>query len=692
MASGNEQLEKATAHHRAGRLREAQRIYREILEREPDHAEAMYLLGMMAFQERRIEAAIDWFRRAATADPRVAKYHGALGAAHATARRFDEALAPLEKAVSLEPSSADAHGNLATVLRELGRPEDAIAAFRTTAELAPDSAEAHGNLAGALYQAGRNDDALLSARAAVATAPADAEAQSNLGLIAMATGHDEEARTALHEAVRLKPDFAEAHGNLGVALQRQGRLAESKVHLRKLIALRPGDGGGYVNLAKTVRLQGDIGEAVALYRRAVELRPESPAYHSSLLMLLNGDPDTDERTLFEEHRRWNARHAAALTAGAPPHDNDRAPGRRLRIGYVSPDFRRHSVGYVVLPVIARHDHDAFEVFCYSAAPQADALTGQFRDHADHWRDIAAMSDEDAAAAIRDDRIDILVDLAGHTAGNRLMVMARRPAPVQASWAGYPNTTGLDAVDWLIGDAVQTPETAEALFAERIARMPHGLLCFEPPPDGPDVGALPASADGRITFGSLNNTSKVTPPVIALWAGVVAAVPGSRLMMKYRGLDDGDTQDRFREAFAVHGVAEQSLIFRGASARHAEVLDTYNGIDIALDPFPYSGAVTTLEALWMGVPVIALAGDRMAGRQSAGHLSHIGLNDLIAADADGYVSVARRLAGDTAALTALRRGLRGRVESAPLCDAAGFTRDLEALYRDMWRRWCEAGAG
>ena len=417
-------------------------------------------------------------------------------------------------------------------------------------------------------------------------------------------------------------------------------------------------------------------------------QPDFAAAHSNLVFSMNYDAAATQQTIFAESRAWHESHAAALGRRAPGHANARDPERRLRVGYVSPDFREHSVAYFLEPLIAAHDRAAFEVFCYAQVARPDQRTERFRGLADTWRSTVGMTDADLATAVREDRIDILVDLAGHTGGNRLLAFDRRPAPVQLSWLGYPNTTGTEAIDARLTDAIADPPgPSDALHSETLVRLPNGFLCYAPTADAPAIGAPPARSTGHVTFGSFNALAKITPAVVAAWARILLGVPGSRLVIKSGPLADAATRARYLEMLAAAGVDAGRVDLRAWIDARSGHLGAYANIDIGLDPFPYNGTTTTCEALWMGVPVVTLAGDRHAGRVGASLLTRIGLAELVADTTDGYVETAVHFAGDLDGLPARRLALRDRMMSSPLCDAAGFARDVEAAYRAMWRRWC-----
>ena len=465
------------------------------------------------------------------------------------------------------------------------------------------------------------------------------------------TGHLGEAITACEAAVRLKPGYADAHSNLGIALANQGRLAD----------------------------------ATAAFQRALTLDPEQGESFFNLLYLGNYDPDMSPAALAELHRAFGRRRESVAPLR---HDNDRDPGRKLRVGYVSPDFRQHSVAYFAEPLLAAHDPAAVEVTCYAAVKKRDEVTERLQSRAGAWRNILGMTDAAAADCIRADRIDILIDLAGNTAGNRLGIFARKPAPVQATYIGYPNTTGLTRVDYRLTDAqADPPAEDDGLYTEQLYRLPRCFLAYRPPPEAPPVAARPSLTAGRVTFGSFNALTKINARTVATWAAILHALPNARLILKNASLVDPATQARYRELFASHGIAAARVELVAYVPDKRGHLGLYHRIDIALDTFPYNGTTTTCEALWMGVPVVTWRGDRHAGRVGASLLAAVGLDELVAPSVEGYVALAQELAGQPERLAAMSGALRGRLAASPLLDAAGLARAVEAAYREMWRRWC-----
>jgi protein O-GlcNAc transferase len=404
-----------------------------------------------------------------------------------------------------------------------------------------------------------------------------------------------------------------------------------------------------------------------------------------LPLALNYQPGADPAEILREANAYAERHAASLTAAAKPHPARSLEGRRLRIGYVSADFREHPVAYFLEPILAAHDHQGFEIFCYADVRQPDAVTRRLQGYADQWRSLVGSSDEEAAELIRRDGIDILVDLSGHTGGNRLPVFARKPAPVQASYLGYLGTTGLPAIDYYLTDAhADPPGLTDAHYQEQLVRLPECGFCYAPGP-APEVSPeLPARQAGRVTFGSLNSVAKLSEEVLALWARVLAAVAGSRVVLRTGA--GRRAEERVRGGLAGHGVSPERVLLLGQTATRFDYLKLYQAVDLGLDPFPYNGVTTTCDALWMGVPVLTLAGGTCVSRQGVRFLRAVGLDELIAETPEAYVRLATEVAGDLARLSALRRGLRERMSHSPLMDAAQFTRHLEAAYRGLWERW------
>jgi protein O-GlcNAc transferase len=644
--------------HRAGRLAEAERIYRQILAQEAENGDALHMLRVLAVQAGQLDSAVELIRRAIAVCSTNAFYYSNLGKALEDLGQLDEAIAACRQAIRLKPDYADAHYNLAIALERKRLPAEAIAACSQAIRYRPDHADAHYTM-GNVFRANRQpQEAIAAYRRATALRPDYVDAHNNLGMALRDSGRYEQAITSYQRAIQLKPDFAKAFNNLGNALNDLGR--------------------------------GD--EAIAAYRQATWLKPDYAKAHSNLIFTMNYHPDYDARMIHEEHRLWNERHAEGSRKFIPSHGNNRDPDRRLRVGYVSADFWNHPVGRFVLPLLEHHDHRQFEIFCYSAVTRPDAVTARFPPLADHWREIVGTTDEQAATQILADRIDILVDLAGHTAGNRLLVFARKPAPVQISYLGYPCSTGLSAINYRLTDGfANPPNLADDFHTESLYRLPETNWCFAAPPDSPPVEPPPSNRLGYMTFGSFNKFAKVTDPMLRLWGRILQEAPGSRLLLKAAAFDAESAGGRVRRNFAEQGIDVNRLDLRSRHLNDAAHLGMYGEMDIALDTFPYHGTATTCEAMWMGVPVVTLAGRSHASRVGRSLLSNIQLPELVAATPEQYIHLAVTLANDRDRLNTMRRTLRSRMQASPLMDAPRFARNIEAAYRQMWRNWCEQAA-
>jgi predicted O-linked N-acetylglucosamine transferase (SPINDLY family) len=513
--------------------------------------------------------------------------------------------------------------------------------------------------------------------------PGMVKAWELLGVAALNLGDYPLAAERFERVLALAGDEAQALANAAEANRRADRGDRALGLIERALALKPGFAPFLHIRVLALETAWRSEEALAACREALELHPDYPALHTSLMTLLNR-AGADPRLVLEAHCRW-AECCAPAASDAMPHQNLPEPGRRLRIGYVSADFRRHALSHFVLPLLEHHDPASVETYCYSNTPVTDEITRRCETLAAHWRDIAAVPDAAAHDLIRNDGIDILIDLSGHTSGNRLKLFARKPAPLQVTYLGYPATTGLRQMDYRITDArADPPGASEARYCEKLLRLPHSLWCFAPPQQMPAVGPVPALRAGHVTFGSLNSVSKLTPRLIALWSRLLLALPESRLLLAT--VPEGAPRARIAREFASSGADPSRLEFHGFLpwdqfwALHAR-------IDVALDSFPCNGGATTCETLWLGVPLVSLAGDAFLARAGLSILTTIGLPELVARDEDEYLRIARELAGDRARLVRLRAGMRERMHASPLLDAAAFTRDLENLYRAAWRQWC-----
>ncbi len=712
--------------HRAGEFERAEAIYRRILENQPANSGALYLSGVLAHGIGDHPRAIDLLGRAIAIDAGVSAYHLKLADAYSESGALTEAIAAYRRAIEIEPDNAAAHNNLGhalldreqydeaavaygqaielrpeaaepynnrgNALRNQGRPGEAVDSYRRAIELRTGYAMAHDNLGNALRDLGRLDEAVAMHRRAIGLAPAYAAAHNNLGISLKEQGEAAAAVGEFLRAIELKPDFAAAHNNLGTVLILQGKPSEAEAAARRAIGIEPDYAEAYNTFGDALMALGEIDRALAAFRRAVEVKPSHAGLHSNLIFLMCHDARIPFVDILAEARRWDETHAAPLAALARPHANDPDPERRLRVGYVSPDFRGHAMSYFVEPLIAHHDARVVEVFCYADVARPDAVTARCREHADCWRPTVGLGDEALAELIRADGIDILVDLAGHTAGSRLRAFAGRPAPVQVSHlAALGQTTGLAAMDYVLTDPGFTPDGYGDRFSETLWRLGRCFVSFLPSSDWPEISPLPARTRGHVVFAAFGNPSRISPPAIAMWSRVLDGVPGSRLLLKHGNLGDIGLRERLRMAFANEGVAER-VDFESVPRGWRAAMDVYERVDIALDTFPLSGSTTTCIQLWMGLPVVTLASPGAHDRCSAGILGALGLDEAVVTDADDFVTRAAALAQDLDRLSGLRASLRERMRASPLLDHEGCARAVEGAYRDMWRKWCASTGG
>ncbi len=668
-------------------LDEAIASFRQAIAFKPDFAQAHNNLGGALVEKGQLDEGITAYRNAIRIMPDYAGAHYNLGIALQTKGMVDEAIGCYRQAIQLKPDYSEAHNNLGGVFRDLGRFDEAIACFRHAIRLKPDSAEPHSNLANALNDKGELDAAITSHRHAIRLKPDYAEAHNNLGSVLSTLGRFDEAIASFRQAISLKPNFAEAHNNLGSAMKDVGQPDEAIASYQEAIRLEPDYAETHSNLGSALTAIGRLDEAIASYHEAIRLRPHYAKLHSNLVLALHYHPGYDAAMIFQESRRWNQQHAEPLGKLIQPHTNDRNSGRRLRIGYVSPGFGDHPVGWFLLPLLANHDHQCVEVFAYAQVPAPDKMTRRLQTHTDAWRNLVGVSDAQAADLIRQDSIDVLVDLALHTANNRLPIFAHKPAPVQVTYLAYSGSSGLTTMDYRLSDSyMDPPGEDESVYSEQTVRLPETYWCYHPVVDLPP--RPPPSLDkGFITFGCLNNFSKVNEPLLTLWARVLLAAPTSRLLLHSY---EGSHRQQVLEHLQREGVNSERVSFVGKTPL-ADYFNHYQSIDIALDTLPYGGGTTTCDTLWMGVPVVSLAGKTAVGRAGLSILSVVGAPELVARTPEQFIQIATDLAGDLPRLAELRRTLRSRMQESPLMDAPRFASNIEAAYRQMWRNWCQAPA-
>jgi predicted O-linked N-acetylglucosamine transferase (SPINDLY family) len=778
-------LHSGLAHHRAGRLGDAEAAYRQVLSQRPNNPDALHLLGVLIHQAGRNDEAALMVERAIALRPGEAVYLNNLGLILMAQEKWELAIAALQRAMTLNAGYVEAQHNLGVALMAAGRVAEAATALRRAVALRPDHADAQFNLGRALCKIGPLEEAVAACRRAVDLRPDRAEGWTNLGVALLKTGRQGEAETCQREAIRRNPNLASAWHKLAGVLMAMGRLDEAEAACRQACALQPSRPEALGTLANILKDQGRIDEAIAGYRRSIARAPQLYPDYGSLLYSLHFHPGYDTRAIFHEHCLWNAVQARAVEKQARPHGNDRSPERPLRIGYVSPHFRNQATSFFTLPLLGAHDKSQFEIYCYADVLRRDEVTALLQQQATVWRDIVGLPDEQVAAMIREDKIDVLVDLTMHMAEGRPLLFARKPAPVQVAWLAYPGTTGLTTMDYRLTDphldpvdALTQSGTVDALssaarwqaaglvgsaprtvfsgggasvrgelenlsgnsaagaltggnavlrtagegtggtlvrgadptrigpgylaedepfaaggrqglnddyYSETSYRLPDTALCYNPMTGQPPVNSLPALQSGQITFGSLNHFAKANDMVLKMWAAALAAVPHSRMLVL---APQGSHRQRLENAVRAAGGDPRQVEYLDRQPRQ-QYLEFYHRIDIVLDTFPYNGETTSLDGLWMGVPMVTLCGTTAPSRAGLGFLSHLGLADLVAKSSEEFPRIAARLAGNLPRLVEMRRTLRAAMESSPLMDAPRFARNVEAAYRWMWQRWIES---
>lgn len=679
-------LMAAMARHQDGDLANAERLYEQVLTARPDHGEALHLLGVVALQRHDYPRARSLIERAVTKDRKQPGWHNNLGEACRAAGDMAAASRHYTRAIALDPKLTSAHYNLGLMRLTERRLDDAQRHFEDALRLDPHRAESHVAL-GDLHRLRQEwDRASHCYREALRLAPHLANVRVHLTRALMRLGRFQQAYTEAAAAVKLAPDSADAVSIAGAAAWRTRRFSEALAYCRKALSLRPGSVPAMIDLGIALHSSLQFDEAMPHLQAAVAAAPERLANHSILISTLLLCPDRPQNEIDHALHAFVDSIAINIVARpAPLRDAD--PHRRLRVGYVSPDFREHSVAHFIEPLIASHDRAAVETFCYSTTGQPDRVTARFRAAADAWVESGMLSDVQLAEKIIEDRIDILVDLAGHTEGNRLPVFAMKPAPIQISFCGYADTTGLSSIDYRLTDAVADPpgQTDEARYREHLWRLPDCFLCYRPPEAPPDIRRRDTS-DG-LTFGCFNNAAKFSSACLAAWGEILATLPNARLLIKWKGGDDPEMRATLMARLVAAGIAADRVELRDWIGAKNDHLASYNDIDIALDTFPYNGTTTTCEALWMGVPVVSLRGDRHAGRVGASLLSTFQHRELIGETVADYVAGAVALSRDPARRATLHTTLRTRMQESPLMDAPAFARKVETAYRRMWQDRC-----
>jgi protein O-GlcNAc transferase len=741
-------LDEMLAYYETAQLGKAEAVCKQFLQKWPDYPDALYYLGLTQLECGNVDIACNSLQKAVALAPDVAEMHFGLGNALLSQSKSEEAVASYKLAVALDPEFAAAYTNLGRTLLALGQSKEAAKNFEQATILEPDLGEAHAGLARALLtqgellasiassetalkllpdnadlfccyanallslgrseeatkylrlalqlqptwpqalsslgvalkQLGKLEEAEQCQRQAIALQPSFSEAYNNLGSVLLAREQWSEAEDYCQQALVLRPEYADAYANLGIALRGQGRLTEAITSLQRAVTLRPESAAAHLNLGFVLRNCRQLQESAASFQRTITLQPKMSSAYSNLLMLLQY---TSELTM--EQWKTTLKAFSYALADYPRFDHQKSLlNRRLRIGYVSADFRTHSCSWFFGALLANHNRAAFEIFCYSNVLNPDSVTDQLQRESEHWHNIAGLSVDSIAQLIHNHKIDILVDMSGHTAGNCLEVFACKPAPIQVSWLGFPGSTGVAEIDYRLSDIWLTPEDTPEYFSEKIWNLQRPVHCYAPIGNAPPVAPLPASRNGYLTFGSFNNITKLTDETIALWASVLRAIPSSRLVLKDLSTRDAGVQKGILDVFATHGILSERITFMEQQAWIVDHLASYGEVDIALDTYPYNGATTTMEALWMGVPVISLVGNRTSSRYGLSFLSGAGLQELAVDSPENYVKAALKLSNNLQDLPTLRMQLRQRIGQSPLCNGLDFARSVENAFSQMWK--------
>ncbi|MBL8630425.1 MAG: tetratricopeptide repeat protein [Rhodospirillaceae bacterium] len=647
---------RAVSALRSGDAKIAQTELGHAVAANPNHAEALHLLGVLAFQDG--DAA--------------------------------KAITLIQRAIASRPDFADAYSNLGSVLMATGQNESAEAALRRAVALNNQSAAIHFNLANVLSAQQKYNEALASYQAAVQIQPTYPEAWNNLGAAYRELENLAIAVTCFEKAVAGRPSYAEAQYNLANAYRDQMRLSAAEDHMRKAIALNPGNAKAHNALGNILSDSAQSELALTAFEQAEKLDPASVPISSNVLSCLQYVPGITDARLAAAHAHWVGAHNDLFTA---PHHRitNRDPSRPLNVGFVSSDLGHHPCGFLSVRLFEHLDRKAVNAVVFSNRNPAreDHISRRIADVTD-WRRVADVTDANLAADIAATQIDILIDMNGHTAGHRLGVFARKPAPIQMTWLGYVGSTGLPTMDYIIADRWHAPENAPITGPENVLRLRDGYTCYDPLVSNGDVTPLPALSNGFITFGSLNNANKLSPTVIKTYAAIMARIPNSRMILAFRGLDDPAVNTRLLSWFAGHGIDATRIDIHGY-APHEKFLSHYNRIDLALDTFPYAGGLTTCEALWMGVPVVTFPGATFAGRHAASYMNNAGLSDFVAADQNGFEDLAVAKAQDVGALSALRQNMHARLNASPLMDGTRFAESFTLAMREAWQTYCVSKA-
>ncbi len=653
----------------------------------PSQVKQLQELAEDSYNAGNMSKAIDALMQVLRLAPEDAANAFDLGCLLEEVGRYAEATRAFKLTSQLRPDSIEAHQKLADCAVALEQPEVALAHYKSILQAEPSNALAWNNMGGILQKMDQLEAASRCFQQAIQSAPRGGTHYSNLAVVLDAMGRKDEALLRARQAVVVEPAYAKGWCNLGAMLTEQDSLTEAGVALRKAIEIDHDYADAFNNLGKLNRAIGLGKHSLDCYRRASELDPQSSVCRSNYVYASLFDPKISLSRVATLGKTWDEHHATQFRNCWGEYTGTLDPDRALRIGLSSAGFGRHPVGYFTLSVLENTNRQNSSIFIYSDSKHDDDFTTRFKKTADSFRKVTDFTDPELAELIRRDRIDILIDMSGHLAGNRLLAFARKPAPIQMKWVGYAGSTGLSSMDYLIGDRFHNPSNLVEQYREAVLEMPGAYVCYEPPEYAPAVGALPMSVNGYVTFGSCNQPVKYNEDVVRVWARILTSIPNSKLRLKYAGMDNPHVCERLTEAFGSHGVSPQSLEFFGRSS-HQDFMQFINTIDVALDPFPFSGGLTTCEALWCGVPVVTLPGETFSSRHSHCYVSTVGHPEWSVPTVDEYVRQAIRLAANPDELSSIRSQLRHQMSASLLCDPRHFATAFSSKLRDAWLHHCE----
>lgn len=682
----------------AGNTQDGIQKYYEALKIDPHYAPAYYNLGVVYSELMQYDTALGCYEKAALERPMYAEAYCNMGVIYKNRGDLESAIACYERCLAVSPNFEIAKNNMAIALTDLGTKvkldgdiNQGVAYYKKALYYNWHYADAMYNLGVAYGEMLKFDAAIVFYELAFHFNPHCAEACNNLGVIYKDRDNLDKAVECYQMALSIKPSFSQSLNNLGVVYTVQGKMDAAAEMIEKAIAANPTYAEAYNNLGVLYRDAGSISLAIDAYEQCLKIDPDSRNAGQNRLLAMNYINEGHDDKLFEAHRDWGKRFMK-LYSQFTSWDNTKDAERPLVIGYVSPDYFTHSVSYFIEAPLVYHDYQNYKVVVYSAVVKADAKTIRFREKVMKkggiWRDIYGIDEKKVAAIVREDKIDILVELTGHTANNKLGMMACRPAPIQVTWIGYPNTTGLPTIDYRITDSLADPPETKQKHIEELVRLPECFLCYMPSPEAGPVSPTPALSNGFITFGSFNNLAKITPKVLQVWARILCAVPNSRLVVKCKPFCCDSVRHRFLSTLEHLGLESLRVDLLPLILLNHDHMQAYSLMDISLDTFPYAGTTTTCESLYMGVPCVTMAGSVHAHNVGVSLLTKVGLKHLIAKNEDEYVQLALQLASDVTALSNLRMSLRDLMSKSPVCDGQNFTLGLESTYRNMWHRYCK----